>query len=93
MQFLKIPYLLWVLILQAALYCFMVFAFGDFIDGVSSFSRLKFWIVLLPIWFVLTLYVFVRAIFMLRAKGLNYFATDEELCEAMKRDKLDRNIV
>jgi len=68
-------------------------AVGDFIDGVSSFSRLKFWIVLLPIWFVLTLYVFVRAIFMLRAKGLNYFATDEELCEAMKRDKLDRNIV
>jgi hypothetical protein len=83
----KISYLLYTVTLLSGLYFFLVFLYGDFVDEGSAFARPKFWIILLPIWFLLSLYVFVRGVFLLRAKGLNWSADIDEVDEAMRRDK------
>jgi len=87
----KMPYLLYTVALLLGLYFFLVFIYGDFVDGGSVPSRPKPWIILLPIWLLLALYVFVRGVFLLRAKGLNWFADIDKVDEAMRRDKIDRN--
>jgi len=87
----KFPYWLYTVVVLSGLYFFLVFLYGDFVDGGSALSRLKPWIILLPIWLLLALYVFVRGVFLLRAKGLNWSADIDEVDEAMRRDKIDRN--
>jgi hypothetical protein len=91
----KIPYLLYMVIVLSGLYFFLVFIYeysvDRGVDGRDSFYRPNFWIVLLPIWCLLALYAFVRVIFFLRAKGLNYSADIDEVDEVISRDKSDRN--
>lgn len=88
----KIPYLLYTVVVLSGLYFFLVFIlYWDSTDAGNSFYRPNFWIVLLPIWFLLSLYVFVRVVFLLRAKGLNYSASVDEVDETMRQDESDRN--
>jgi hypothetical protein len=87
----KFPYWLYTVVVLSGVYFFLVFLYGGFVDDAGAFSHPKFWIVLLAIWFLLALYVFVRGVFLLRAKGLNWSADIDEVDEAMRRDKIDRN--
>jgi hypothetical protein len=84
----KMPYLLYVAVLQLGLYCSLTIVYGGLVYSGGSLSRPRFWILLLPVLLLISLYALVRARFSLQAKGLNYTATFGELDEAMKRDKV-----
>jgi ABC-type branched-subunit amino acid transport system permease subunit len=85
----KMPYLLYVAILQLGLYCCLSVVYGGIVYG-GSLSRPKFWLLLLPGLLLVSLYGFVLAILSLRTKGLSFSATVGELNEAKKRRELDR---
>ena len=86
----KMPYLLYVAILQFGLYCCLTVVFGGLIYGGRFLSLPRFWIILLPSWLLLFLYVFAQAAFSLRTKGLRYSASVGEFQEATKRGNMDR---
>jgi hypothetical protein len=81
----KLPYLIYVAVLQLGLFFCLIIIYGGFVYGGGFVFRLRFWIVLLPSWLLIFLYVVVRGVFSLRAKGLKYSATVGELNDAMKR--------
>jgi hypothetical protein len=82
----KMPYLLYVTVLQLGMYACLIVIFSV-IYGLGPLFRPRFWIAALPVLLFLLLYVLVRGVLSLRAKGLNYFATAGEFDALTRRDQ------
>jgi hypothetical protein len=81
-RFKKMPYLLFVAVLQFGLYCCLTVIYGGIVYGDGVLFRPGFGRLLLPALLLVSLYGFIRALLSLRAKGLNYSATVGEFEEA-----------